>query len=59
MTRFANYPQSQIFKLDYRKKFVEKINTTIPDSKKGAGIERNSGSNDPEFNYVFNRRNTF
>ena len=50
MTRFANCPQSQIFKLDYRKKFVEKINTTIPDSKKGAGIERNSGSNDPEFN---------
>ena len=40
--------------------FVEKIiNTAIPDSNKGAGIEWSSGANAPELNYVFNKRNTF
>ena len=60
LTRFENCPHQQIFKFDYKKMFVEKIiNTAIPDSNKGAGIEWSSGANAPELNYVFNKRNTF
>jgi len=44
-------PQTQIFKFDYRKKNFEKIiNTAIPDSNKGAGIEWSYGANAPELN---------
>jgi hypothetical protein len=50
LTRFEKSPQTQIFKFDYRKKIEKIINTAIPDSNKGAGIEWSSGANAPELN---------
>ena len=45
--------------LNTEKKIEKIINTAIPDSNKGAGIEWSSGANAPELDYVFNKRNTF